>query len=64
LLVVDFSAVPSRPSWICLFKQVEAFVYRGEPELAVEQDDVVGIETAVTGITLRRFLIRTSHRVP
>src|SRR5260370_16166015 len=33
-----------RPSWIGLLNQVEAFVHRGEPELTVEQDDVVGVD--------------------
>src|SRR6266568_4721543 len=33
-----------RPSWIGLLNQVKAFVHRGEPELVIKQDDVVGVD--------------------
>jgi hypothetical protein len=33
-----------RPSRIGLLNQVDAFIYGGEPELAVEQDDIVGVD--------------------
>lgn len=33
-----------RPSWIGLLNQVEALVHRGESELTVEQDDIVGVD--------------------